>query len=110
MPEVLKVLGQARLNAPSTDLVSVPVGKSHVISSVLICNWGVADAAILIYVRIAGAGKVGSQCILSRTLEAGETFTLQVGLSLGALDVLTIDNSTYLTTSVSATACGVEVS
>jgi hypothetical protein len=89
MAESLKILAQSTPSATTlTDIYTCPGGKQAVISSIVLCNHGVART-FRISVAVAGATDANKQYLVrDATIDAGATVTLQLGITLGPSDVL----------------------
>jgi hypothetical protein len=91
-----KVLGQA---APSTtantDVYTVASGRMAVISSIVICNTTATAATYNVYQRIAGAtASTANAIVYGATVPANTTNTIEVKITLGATDVITVASGT----------------
>lgn len=108
MAEILKIIAQL---APSagvlTDLYTVPVGRSTVISSISICNQNLGNVLIRVSLAIAGALDDSKQYLYyDLGLPQGDTFVATVGISLSATDVVRVQSDTA---NVSFNLSGVEI-
>lgn len=91
-----KVLGQS---APSTtanaDLYTVASGRSAVVSSIAICNVTGTAATYRIFQRIAGAAAgVANAIAYDATVAANSTTSVELKITLGATDVITVQSGT----------------
>ena len=89
MAEAYKVLGQQNPSATTlTTLYAVPAATSVVSSSVVICNRSVATSFRL-SVAVAGAADDNKQYLFYDTaINANETQTYTLGITLAATDVV----------------------
>ena len=87
-----KVLGQSNPSAnTNTDLYTVPSSTSAVCSTIVICNQASSAATFRVAVRPAGAAIATSQYIsYDSNLNANDSITLTIGITLAATDVVTI--------------------
>jgi hypothetical protein len=94
MANTLKILGQSLPVATVlTDLYTVPAATSTVVSSLIICNTGVASTTFRVAVRQAGASATTKQYLYYDALIAGnDTVVATLGLSLAATDVISVSN------------------
>lgn len=108
MASTYKVLGQSNpVAATDTTLYAVPAATSAIVSSLTVCNQGVA-ATFRVAVRPAGATLVAMHYVTyDAALGATDTVALTLGISLGATDVVTVYAST---TTVSFSLFGCELS
>lgn len=107
MPSALKVLGQSTPGAGVwVDMITVGGGKSHLISTLSICNANAAQALIRVAVRPAGA-VLAAQHYLMYDAPLDPKFSLfaTVGLTLATTDVLAVYASV---TGVAFSAFGTE--
>lgn len=108
MADTMRVLGQV---APSanvlTELYTVPVGVETLVSAVIICNRGSADAAVRVAVAVDGATDAPEQYLFHDVIvPAHDTLAAQIGITLGAQDVIRVQSDTG---EVSFGAFGIEV-
>lgn len=91
-----RVLGQlAPAATTNTDLYTVAVGRSTVISTLTICNRSSSSATYRIAVRPAGTALVNEDYIAFDTPIAGnDTVALTLGITLAQTDVITVYAST----------------
>ncbi len=87
-----KVLGQAdSVAATPVDLYTVPGATQAVISSLVFANSNSSDKLVRVWIRVAGASAITKQLIAyDVTVRAKDILALQLGLTLGAADVVTI--------------------
>jgi hypothetical protein len=85
-----KTLGQAALTAVTLAAVyTVPAATNTVVSSVVVCNRGGTATTFRLSVAVAGAADATSQYLYyDVTLQANDTFTSTVGITLAATDVV----------------------
>lgn len=104
-----KVLGQLNPSAnTNTDLYTVPASTSTVCSTLVICNQAATGATFRIAVRPAGAAISTTQYIAyDSNLNANDSITLTIGITLAETDVITVRASS---TSVSFNLFGSEIS
>jgi hypothetical protein len=87
-----KVLGQTNPSAnTNTDLYTVPSATSAVCSTLVVCNQAATGATFRIAVRPSGAA-IATQHYLSYdvSLNANDSVTLTIGITLAATDVVTV--------------------
>ena len=108
MADTLKVLGQVAPAATIlTDLYTAPAGTQVVVSSIIICNRGSADAAVRVAVAVDGATDAPEQYLFHDVIvPAHDTLAAQIGITLGAQDVIRVQSDTG---EVSFGAFGIEV-
>jgi hypothetical protein len=96
MATTIKVLGQEIPSAAAElDLYEVPTATSAIVSSLFVCNLGVAEATIRISVSAGGAGTGNKDYLyFGLSVPVGDTFVSTTGLSLGAGDVIRCYSST----------------
>lgn len=91
-----KVLGQNNPSAnTNTDLYTVGTNTSTVCSTLVICNQAASSATFRIAVRPSGAA-LAAQHYLSydTSINANDSVTLTIGITLSATDVVTVRSST----------------
>jgi hypothetical protein len=91
-----KVLGQSNPTATTnTDLYTVPAATSAVCSTLVICNQANTAATFRVAIRPAGA-TVATQHYISydTNLNANDSITMTIGLTLAATDKVTVRAST----------------
>ena len=91
-----KVLGQSNPTATTnTDLYTVPAATSAVCSTLVICNQANTAATFRVAIRPAGAA-VASQHYISydTNLNANDSITMTIGLTLATTDKVTVRAST----------------
>ena len=103
-----KVLGQSNPSAnTNTDLYTVPSSTSAVCSTIVICNQASSAATFRVAVRPAGAAIATSQYIsYDSNLNANDSITLTIGITLATTDVVTVRANT---TTVSFSLFGSEL-
>ena len=103
-----KVLGQSNPSAnTNTDLYTVPSATSAVCSTIVICNQASSAATFRVAVRPAGAAIATSQYIsYDSNLNANDSITLTIGITLATTDVVTVRANT---TTVSFSLFGSEL-
>lgn len=92
MAIIYKVLGQSNPAAnTNTDLYTVPSATSAVCSTLVVCNQAATGATFRVAVRPAGAA-IAAQHYLSYdvSLNANDSVTLTIGITLAATDVVTV--------------------
>jgi hypothetical protein len=85
-----KVLGQSAPTATTeTSLYTVPLGRSGVVSSVIVCNRGVSTETFRISISVAG-GVTSNKDYIYYDVEvpSQNTFIATIGLTLSATDVV----------------------
>jgi hypothetical protein len=108
MPNLYKVLGQA-VPSTSSDIVTVPSGKQHILSSLMVANTTASPVTYRVHVRIAGAAVATSNAIVyDSTVAPNDTVSLTLAMSLDAADVVTVVSGT--SGSLTVTAFGTEIS
>jgi len=108
MAIIYKVLGQSNPAAnTNTDLYTVPGATSTVCSTLVICNQAATGATFRVAVRPGGASIAASQYLsYDVSLNANDSITLTIGITLAETDVITVRAST---TSVSFNLFGSEI-
>lgn len=108
MAEVIKVLGQViPTGATLTPLYTVPASTSTVVSTITVCNQGIATTFRL-SVAVAGAADTPKQYLcFDVSLAATESRSFTLGMTLGAADVVRVQAGT---STVSFNAFGAETS
>lgn len=106
--EKLKILGQdVPLASTLTDVYTVPLGRTAVISSIVVCNLDSSNTVFSISLAAAGAADTPKQYIYKDLpLAANDTFVLTIGISLDENDVVRILSASG---NVSFNLSGVEV-
>lgn len=96
MPTTYKVLGQSAPSATTaTTLYTVPASTSAVVSTINVCNRGTTAATFRIAVRPAGASLANEHYLaFNATVNAEDSVSVTVGVSLAATDVITVYAST----------------
>lgn len=89
MADTLKVLGQSNPAATTlTDVYTVPGATSTTVSTVTVCNQGIAGT-FRVSVAIAGAADAAAQYLYrDLTIPANETFACTFGITLATTDVV----------------------
>jgi hypothetical protein len=89
--QVYKVLAQSNPAAASpTDVYTVPASTTAVISSVVVANRAASARTFRLSVRVAGAGADNKQYLAyDMNVPANDSVFLQLGITMGATDVLT---------------------
>jgi hypothetical protein len=108
MAQAYKVLGQENPSAASdTTLYTVPASTDSVISTITVANLG-TGGTFRIAIRPAGASIVNKHYMAYEVvLNANETITFTLGITLTATDVITVRASN---TSFAFQAFGSEIS
>jgi len=91
-----KVLGQsAPADTNNANLYTVPASTQTIVSTLVIANTTTADATCRIFVRIAAAAAATSNAILYDTIvPANGVYSLTLGITLAATDVITVRTGT----------------
>lgn len=91
-----KILGQANPTGNTiTDVYTVPVGTSTVVSTISICNQDANAATFSVLVRQNGATANNRQYINYQTPVPGhDTVSITMGMTLGANDSISVNVST----------------
>lgn len=92
MPQAHKVLGQSNPAATTlTTLYTVPASTQAICSTITICNLASSATTYRIAVRPAAAS-IANQHYLAydAALPANDTFTLTLGVTLAATDVISV--------------------
>lgn len=94
MATTYKVLGQSNpAAATNTDLYTVPALTQTVVSTITVSNLGLSGT-FRIAVRPAGAAIANQHYIVyDAPLNANDTITFTLGVTLGATDVITVRGS-----------------
>jgi hypothetical protein len=92
MASTRKILGQVAPSAATpTTLYIVPSATDAVISSVTVCNRGAVETTFRIAIRQGGAGLSNEHYLYYDVIiAANDTFIATIGLTLAALDVVTV--------------------
>jgi hypothetical protein len=92
MATTYKVLGQVNPAATTlTDLETVPAATQVVISTITVANLGSVTDTFRIAVRPAGEAIANKHYIsYGATINAGDTKTLTIGITLAATDVVSV--------------------
>lgn len=95
MAKAYKILGQAAPNATTdTDVYTVPSATEAVISSIVIANRTTTDATYRIAARPDGATLANDHYVAyDITVGASDSTILNLGLTMDAGDVLTVQGS-----------------
>lgn len=108
MAQIQKILGQATGTVTATAVYTVPALTSTVISSIIICNTSATGTTATVVISKAGEALSTKQYILyNQNIEANSTFTLTVGITLAATDIIKVLSPS---TSVAFNIFGMEVS
>jgi len=91
MATTYKVLGQSNPAATTnTDLYTVPASTQTVVSTITVANLG-TTGTFRVAIRPAGAAIVAQHFVVyDATLNANDSITLTLGVTLGATDVITV--------------------
>lgn len=108
MPTIYKVLGQSNPSANTdTTLYTVPASTDTVISTITVANLGITGT-FRIAIRPAGAAIANQHYVIyDATLNANDSITLTLGITLDTTDVVTVRASN---TSFAFSAFGSEIS
>jgi hypothetical protein len=92
MANAYKILGQVKPAAnTNTDLYTVPASTETVISSIIIANLDASDSAFSISLRPNNDPQADKHFIAKNvTVGASDSTTLTLGITLDALDVVTV--------------------
>lgn len=92
MAETLLVLAQSKPAAATlTDAYTVPGATQVVISTLVVCEQAGVATTYRISIAIAGAADTPAQYLVyDATLDANESRTFTLGISLGAADVVRV--------------------
>jgi hypothetical protein len=106
MATTYKVLGQVDVAATTeATLYTVPAVTTSVLSTLVVCNRGIAGT-FRVSVSVAGAATDPKDYLYyDHALDANDTFTVTLGLTLGAADKVRVYAST---TDFSFSAFGAE--
>jgi hypothetical protein len=96
MATIYKVLGQSAPSATTaTDVYTVPLGSSAVISTLVVANRAATAATYRIAIRPAGVTLANEHYIAyDVTVGAADSTTLTLGVTLATTDVVTVYAST----------------
>ena len=111
MATTYKVLGQSSpAAATDTALYTVPAATSAVCSTIVVCNRAANAATFRIAVRPAGA-VLAVQHYLSydTNINANDSITITIGITLATTDVVTIRANSASTTALSFNLFGSEI-
>jgi len=92
MASVYKVLGQSNPSATTlTDVYTVPGATSAVVSTIVVCNRSLVPTTYRLGIAPAGAGTALQHYLAyDAPIDANETITFTLGLTLAATDVVRI--------------------
>jgi glucose-6-phosphate dehydrogenase assembly protein OpcA len=98
MATAYKVLGQSTPAATTaTTLYTVPAATSAVASSIVICNQNTTAQTYRVAIRPAGATLAGQHYLTyDASVQAKDTHTLTLGITLATTDVVTVYASATL--------------
>lgn len=90
MAETLLVLAQSKPAAATlTDVYTVPGATQAVVSTIVVCEQAGVATTYRLAVAVAGAADTPAQYLVyDATLDANESRTFTLGVSLGAADVI----------------------
>lgn len=96
MASTYKVLAQSAPSATTnTDVYTVGSGKSAVVSTITVCNRSATAATYRIAIRPLGATIANQHYVaFDATVNANDTISLTIGVTLAATDVVTVYAST----------------
>jgi hypothetical protein len=96
MASVYKVLGQSAPAATTaTNVYTVPAATEAVVSTVVIANRAAVSATFRLSVRPGGASQANQHYIAyDVAIQANDSTTLTLGVTLAATDVITVYGST----------------
>jgi hypothetical protein len=88
--QIYKVLGQSALGVTTlTDVYTVPVGKSAVVSTVLVANRSAVEVLVRLAVAVGGeADGLKQYLFYDLAFPANDSLAMTVGLTLAAGDVV----------------------
>jgi hypothetical protein len=91
-----KNLGQvAPAVTTAVDAYTVAAGRSALVSSIVICNVTGTAATYNVFQRVAGAtASVSNAIAYGATVPANTTVTIEVKITMGATDVITVQSGT----------------
>lgn len=109
MANAYKILGQAAPSSTSnTDLITVTLGASQVVSSLVIANVTGSAATARVFARIGGASAAASNAVMyDVSIAANSTNAFTLGITLAETDVLTVQTGT--SNALTFTAFGSEI-
>ena len=94
MASVFDIIFQYEATNALADAYTVPVGTSHVVSTINCCNFSVGTESITIKVAKGGAADANEQYIYSAlNISSGDTFQTTSGITLNTGDVVRILSS-----------------
>lgn len=96
MPTTYKVLGQSAPSATTaTTLYTVPSATATVISTITICNRAATAGTFRVAIRPAAATLANQHYIAyDSSVQANDTITLTLGITVATTDVVTVYAST----------------
>lgn len=96
MATTYKVLGQITTVANTgTTLYTVPAATSTVCSTIVVCNQAASAATFRIAVRPSGAAIEAKHYLsYNTTINANDSITITIGITLATTDVVTVTAST----------------
>lgn len=96
MPTTYKVLGQVKPSADTlTTAYTVPSSTQTVVSTITVCNYGVAPSSYRIAVRPAGESIDNKHYVAyDASIAPQDTITLTLGITLATTDVVSVQSGT----------------
>lgn len=94
MPTVYDIIFQYEATNALVDAYTVPVGTSHVISTINVCNFSAGTETVNIKIAKGGAADTNAHYIYSQlSADANDSFQATSGITLNAGDVVRIEAS-----------------
>lgn len=112
MPTIYKVLAQsAPGNTALINVYTVPVTTNTIVSTLMVCNRGNANAQYNIAVVPGGASIANQHYVaFNATCPANDTITITVGMSLAATDNIAVQANSAGANILGFTLFGTEIS
>lgn len=113
MPTIYKILAQsAPTSTAIANVYTVPSLTNTVISTLMICNRGTANASYNIAVVPGAAAAIANQHYIAfnTNVPANDSIALTVGMSLAATDNVAIQANTIGVNNIGFTLFGTEIS
>jgi hypothetical protein len=94
MPTIYNIIFQYEATNALVDAYTVPVGTSHVVSTVNICNFSVGTETIILKIAKGGAADTNAHYIYPDiSCDPNDTFQATAGFTLEAGDIVRIQAS-----------------
>lgn len=112
MPTIYKVLAQsAPSNTAVFNVYTVPAATNTIVSTLMVCNRGAANAQYSIAVVPGGAAIANQHYIaFNAAVPANDSISITVGMSLAATDNVSVQANTIGVNNLGFTLFGTEIS